>query len=73
MITKAIEPITGFRKGGGTESRNCHLCHFMLGRVCSQPVMIRHSNQPRGRQGMPRVAKDDICKFFKTKVNNDNS
>lgn len=58
------EAKTGFEKGGGTETRNCHACRSMRGEVCVQPVMARWSRQPRDKDGMPYVERDDICDYF---------
>lgn len=62
-----MEAKTGFQKDGGTKDRNCHFCKFMRGSICTQPVMMEFSRQPRDSAGMPYVDKGDVCDYFSAK------
>lgn len=61
------ESKTGFVKDGGTKNCNCHICRFMKGSVCTEPTMIRFSNQPRDNHNAPYVDKNDVCDYFRMK------
>ena len=57
------EPWTGFEKAGDKGDFECGNCRWYADDSCGQADMMKHSSQPRLKNGRVKVADEDCCEY----------